>query len=357
MIASPFTNAAPDRPDLSSLDPTVQRYIEALESEIDRLRGAKTDTTREATWSEPPTSLQVITISAAGWAKRTPRHLYARQKRGGMGVFDLETAEDDPPRLLTLADAAATLLLVSNHGRAFRLAVNTIPERPLRGRGEAITAQFNLSPDETLVAALPADGGAYLLLVSERGWVRRVHSQYLNERMLPGMRFHKLSEGGFITSAAWTTGLGDLCVIAESGAGVRFAERLVPTSGCLGLRLTALDRAVGVVGVTEESGVLLLGPDGKGAIRLMSGFRENKAPGAGGKALFATERVVAAAIVNPADDVFVVSRLGKIIRFTAEEIPPKTGVVQGVQCMNLRGDETAALLISRAGLAGMDSAE
>lgn len=343
------TNAMLNRPDLSRLDPAVRDYIEALENEIDRLHGAKTETPRESTWSEPPTSLQVITISAAGWAKRTPRHLYARQKRGGMGVFDLETAEDDPPRLLALADAEAMLLLVTNHGRAFRLAVSAISERPVRGRGEVITASLNLLPDESLVAALPADGGAYLLMVSERGWVRRVHRQYLNERMLPGMRFHKLSEGGLITAATWTTGADDLCVIAQSGVGVRFAERLVPSSGCLGLRLAALDRAIGVVGVTEGSGVLLLGPDGKGAIRLMSGFRENKAPGAGGKALFTTERVVGAAAVALDDDVFILSRLGKIIRFVAEEIPPKTGVVQGVQCMNLRGDETVTLLVSPAG--------
>lgn len=342
-----------ERPELSQVDPAVRSYVEALEAEVARLRGASTDSAESSpTWSEPPTTLQVITFSLTGRAKRTPRHLYSRQKRGGMGVFDLETTVEDPPRWLAFADEKETLLLLTNQGRAFRLPVETIPERPGRGRGELVLPP--LLPEEVVVAGVPADRGAYLTLLSERGWVRQIHRQYLNERMLPGMRFHKMSEGGYIVAAAWTSGANDLLIITQEGAGIRFAERLIPTSGCLGIRLSATDKAAAVVGVTEESAVAVLGADGKGSVRLMAGFRDNKAPGAGGKAVFTTERVVGAAVVLPGDDIFVISRLSKMIRFAADEIPAKAGVVQGVQCMSLRADEVVALRVTPAatGVAG-----
>ena len=83
--------------------------------------------------------------------------------------------------------------------------------------------------------------------------------------------------------------------------------------------------------------------EGKGTIRQMGGFAANKTPGSGGKIAMSTDRLVAARTVEPADDVFLLSRLGKIIRFSAGEVPPKEGAVQGVACMSLRGDECVAL--------------
>ncbi len=84
-----------ERTDLDKLDSVVRAYIEDLEAELDRLRRSKGQSRRSTAAagllepSEPPTTLNVVTISAAGLAKRTPRHLYFRQRRGGMGVFDL----------------------------------------------------------------------------------------------------------------------------------------------------------------------------------------------------------------------------------------------------------------------------
>ena len=115
-------------------------------------------------------------------------------------------------------------------------------------------------------------------------------------------------------------------------AGIRFAERQVPIRGCLGLRVDQHDRAVAIVATSKEDGVFLLGDDGKGTVRLMRGFSANKAPGAGGKVAFKSETLVGAAHIDVAaasQDIFIISELGKIIRFPALEVPPKEGVVQG----------------------------
>jgi DNA gyrase subunit A len=86
--------------------------------------------------------------------------------------------------------------------------------------------------------------------------------------------------------------------------------------------------------------------EGKGTIRLLSGFGANKEPGGGGKVAIKAERVVAAPGAGPQDDLFVLSRLGKVIRFQAADVPAKEGVVQGVNCMNLRADECVACIAS-----------
>jgi len=113
-----------ERPDLSRAPAEVVAYVEALEAELVSLRG-RNEVPRAAAPAalpdEPPTPYAIITISRRGVAKRTPRHLYGRQRRGGMGVFDLDTAEDDTPTLLAHAGDNDTLLLFTSDGRAFRL--------------------------------------------------------------------------------------------------------------------------------------------------------------------------------------------------------------------------------------------
>ena len=90
-----------ERPDLSLVSPDVRAYIEALEAELaatrkspPRARESFADELAELNEpSEPPTTFQVITATAGGIIKRTPRHLYDRQRRGGMGVFDLDAPD------------------------------------------------------------------------------------------------------------------------------------------------------------------------------------------------------------------------------------------------------------------------
>jgi hypothetical protein len=78
----------------------------------------------------------------------------------------------------------------------------------------------------------------------------------------------------------------------------------------------------------------------------MSGFAANKAPGGGGKTAMKTDHLISALAVEPADDIFALSRLSKLIRFRAGEVPAKEGVVQGVNCMALRADECVAVAAS-----------
>jgi DNA gyrase subunit A len=336
-----------ERPDLNNVSPEIVAYIEALETELLQLQtekpARKSGGEKPVEPSESPTTMNVITISQDGFAKRTPRHFYGRQRRSGMGVFDLESGEDDHPALLVVADEEAVVLLFTNFGRAFRLKVEDLSEAPVRARGQHIMTLFKFRPHERIVAALPADEGKVVALASQRGWVRTVSAARLDSSLIPGLSFYDVQQGGYLTAACWTSGDDELFVATRQGKAIRFAERQVHKSGSLALRVDMGDQVAAITAVTEESGVFLLSHDGKGTIRDMAGFRLNKAPGAGGKVAMKTDKLVGAVTVQPKDDIFIVSQLGKLIRFNASEVPPKTGVVQGVNCMTLRNDEATAV--------------
>ena len=136
-------------------------------------------------------------------------------------------------------------------------------------------------------------------------------------------------------------------IATRQGKAIRFAESAVPFKGCLGIRLGDDDEIAGIAAVKESGGVFLLTADGQGTIRLMSGFSANKAPGAGGKVAIKSSSVVGIATVDETDDIFAISRLSKIIRFQAAEVPPKEGVVQGVNCMAVRNDQVTAVTVTR----------
>lgn len=356
----------PNRPELSKLDPEARDYILYLEGELERLqtkaisvpvhRKTGLPTREEDEFDllpeevpeplEEPTTICVITSTASGIAKRTPRHLYARQRRGGMGVFDLDTSENDPPVILAVADLSDNLLVLTNQARAFRLPVNLITETPIRARGESILKKLNLDPGEKLAQILPERAQGYVALVSERGMVRLLRHHVFGEYMKPGAALYDLRAFGALAGACWTPGDGDLFIATRQGRAIRFSEKSVSPQGTLGIRLGAEDEVVGITAVYEDSSVFLLSTDGRGTIRLMEGFTPNKSPGAGGKIAINTDQLVGACNVDKTQDIFIISRLGKIIRFRASEIPSKDGVVQGVVCMSLRADAPVAIALN-----------
>ena len=143
----------PERPDLTNLPDAVKAYILELETELEKLRGnrVRLPAARQkprimdedeafnsisvlSEPAEPSTTINVITATASGVAKRTPRHHYIRQRRGGMGIFDLDTPDHDPAAIVAIADISQHLLLLTNHGRAYRLSVSAITETAIRAR-------------------------------------------------------------------------------------------------------------------------------------------------------------------------------------------------------------------------------
>ena len=346
------------RPDLSEVVPAVRAYIEALEAEIERLRPRRQrrrhTTQAEAPIvgpvlepNEPPTTMGLITLSRTGVAKRTLRHLYSRERRGGMGILDLETTEKDPPKKLMVVNENETLLLISNFARAYHLPVSKLEASPVRFRGRELSKFLVLDRGERISLVLPNPTRGALVLVTKTGQVRRYQHRHFSSTMGPGMLLYSLAQFGSPAAACLTIPDDELFIVTREGRAIRFPQEQIPASGCPGIRLKKHDAIVAITPVRENSSVFLLTADGKGTIRLMEGFRANKSPGAAGKVAMKSNQIVDAVTVDHTDDLFIISRLSKIVRFAADEVPSKTGIVQGVNCISLRGDEAVAVAAGR----------
>lgn len=332
-----------ERPDLTGVPENVVAYIEYLESMLPKKKSrADVDPIREP--SEPPTTINLITLSAQGLIKRTPRHHYSRQNRGGMGVFDIELAEDDFARQMLFCDETEPLYVLTSFGRIFLLPLSKIDESPVRAKGTRLTSYLSLHDKETVVTLLAGTGESVSVLTTA-GYVVNRNRHYLKN----GAILYDIGSVGRPLSISWSHPDHDIFVATRNGLGIRFSYKQVHQNGSLAMRLDDGDQLLGITSVPVNGQVLLVTGDGKGTLRLMQGFRPNKSPGAGGKVAIKSDQLIGAIATPEEADIFIISQLGKLIRFSAADIPSKTGVVQGVNCIALRSDEVTAFAISSAG--------
>jgi len=339
------------RPDLSNADSAIRQYIEYLETQLELKRSSKQeidldpDKLSESLPAEPETTIALLTLSSRGMVKRTLRHVYHRQHRGGMGVFDLDVAAPDFPYLLGMTNENQSMLLFTNRARAFRFNFQNIEAVGVRAKGIMAFERLPFENDETVVSILPEQARGYVAFLSQSGKVRCLRHHLFGEHLRPGTPVYNYGDFGPLASACWTTGESDLFVISRAGMGIRFNEKALSPQGDLGIRLSGDDTGVGITPVAQDSSVFILAADGKGTIRQMNGFSANKSPGGSGKIAMKSNAIIGAATVRPEDDVFIISRQSKIIRFRADEIPATDGVVQGVNCMALRQDDITTFMV------------
>jgi DNA gyrase/topoisomerase IV subunit A len=211
-----------ERPDLSQVSPEIRSYIEELEAELRRyifqkeVRGTvkafgtqrlspsepEPVETESIGVSEPQNSLNLVTLSALRMIKRTPRHLYLCQRRGGMGIFDLETRAEDQPALITIADDNQSLLIFTNLARVFRWPMAKLGESPVRSRGESLAERLSFEPDERPVSILPAQASGLVALVSQTGLVRCLRHHLFGEYLKQGTALFNTREFGLLASGA-----------------------------------------------------------------------------------------------------------------------------------------------------------
>jgi DNA gyrase subunit A len=345
------------RPDLSKTDPEIIAYIEYLESQLKgytprRISAAAKEIEvplpEPVLPAEPPTTINIATISQAGLAKRTPRHLYPRQHRGGMGIFDLDVPAPDVPAILSCLDASDNALVFTNLARVYRLPANRLNESEVRSKGVLLFDRFEMEEGEMPVTILPERASGYVALVSAFGKVRCLRHHLFGEHMRPGSVFFNTRDTGPLAAACWSDGDSDLFILTQKGIAIRFSEKTLSPMGDWGIKVAPEDRVVAITSIYEDGLVFLIASDGKGTIREMSGFAPNKSAGGSGKIAMKNEHLVGATAVTPSDDLFILTQLGKVIRFKADEVPSTDGVVQGVICINMRNDEVVSVLSSGA---------
>ncbi len=293
-------------------------------------------------------TLMLLTASAEGSIKRTELNAYFRQRRGGLGNYDLRTREGDPAQFLAVADTADTLLALTQSGRAYRLPVTDIPLAERAARGESLGKLLNWPADERLAAMLgfsEADQERYVVLGSRTGFVKRMRGHYFGASLEQGkVVMDPRQTGGPAAAMCLSNGKADILMVSSGGMSTRFNISTAPLQAGPGIKLSGKDTLVGIAPVFEESAVVVVTRDGLGTRRLMEGFTPNKAPGAAGKIIMKSDEVVGIAVAPDDADLVCLTGFGKLIRFTAEEIPAKTAPVQGVDVVEVRGDTVTAVI-------------
>lgn len=357
-------SSSPWRARLDGLDltDTAREFVEELIDENERLRtylarhrAAPDAPAPRETLARPlaldtrafPDSRVLVTLSASGLAKRTEINAYGRQRRGGVGAFDLRVRDDDPARFLAVADTADHLLLLTQQGRVYRVAVAALPLTERNGKGEPIGKLCAL-PDEERVAAVLAlaetDLQRYILLASQTGFVKRMRAHYFGPTYEQGKTvLDPRQTGGPAAAMCLSGGSADILLVSRQAMATRFSISAAPLQAAPGIKLRSDDSLIGIVAVNEGSAVAVLTADGLGTRRLMEGFIANKAPGAAGKIMMKTDEVAGVALAPDGAELIALTRFGKAIRFEADEIPAKTAPVQGVDIVEVRGDAVTAV--------------
>jgi DNA gyrase subunit A len=307
----------------------------------------------------------VVTMSKAGYIKRTELSSYRRQKRGGKGKLGMKTKDEDFVEQLFLNKAHDTLLVFTDRGYAYALKVYDIPESGAANRGKHIKNLVSLKDEEkvvTLMALRDFPEDHYLFFATSDGTVKKTAlSAYANIRS-NGLIALNIEEGNSLISVRVSHGDQQIILISAQGKAIRFSEEDVRpmgrvTTGVRGMRLGAGDHLVDMEvaeplpdlpeGVeadesTEEHGMLLTVTEkGYGKRSLLQDYRLQGRGGTGVINIRAGVRngsVVGSVLVKPGEGCLLISQEGMVIRFAIDEVRKTGRAAMGVKLLNLASD-------------------
>ncbi|MGH2569522.1 MAG: DNA gyrase subunit A [Bacteroidota bacterium] len=296
----------------------------------------------------------VITISHKGFIKRYPVSGYRRQSRGGKGVTAAATKEDDFLEHIFIASTHDFILIFTNLGRCYWLKVFELSEAGRMAQGKSINALISKSPDEAItsfIAVKEFDDKHYVLMVSERGLVKKVLlSEFSNPRR-SGVTAANLKKGDTLKDVKLTDGKQDVIIGTQEGLAIRFREEEVrpmgrTAAGVRGIRLGKKDKVVGMVTLRRNDTTILVATERGYGKR--SEAEEYRVSHRGGKGIITvkvsdkTGMMVTIREVTDTDDVVVVTTNGMVIRQNAKDIRVAGRNTQGVRLIRLdEGDDVA----------------
>jgi DNA gyrase subunit A len=292
----------------------------------------------------------VITVTQAGYIKRSPLSLYRAQARGGKGRTGMVTKEDDFVEHLYVATAHSYILVFTESGRVHWLKVHEIPEAGPAARGKAIVNLLNLEPSErlaTTVAVREFRDDRYLVFATQNGTVKKTElSAFANPRE-GGIIAINIDEGDRLLAVRETDGARDILLATAKGLSIRFAERQVramgrATYGVKGIALRPGDRVVGMEELDAQCQVLTVAERAYGKRTPAEEYRRQ---GRGGKGIInlkmtpKTGEVVGVKSVTPTEGLMLITQEGMIIRLNVSGVREVGRSAQGVKLMNLYDDD------------------
>ena len=300
----------------------------------------------------------VVTVTKKGLIKAVPEESYRRQGRGGRGVKGVsKLREDDWVEHVIRTTAHAYLLLFSNKGKVYRIKAHEIPVRDRTAKGTALPQFLPVGPDERIQAIIDTrdyETARFLVMVTRGGVVKKTKFTEYDSSRRDGLIALGLREDDELVRVFTTSGKDDILVVTRQGMGIRFAESDARPMGRTAAGVRAISLAPGDAVIAADLArdildVLLVTDRGYGKRTKISDYRPQRR---GGKGLVAMKlgpargEIVAATVVTPDDELFVVNSGGVVIRIVARDVSRQGRPATGVRVMSLSGDEHVTAVAS-----------
>ncbi|MEP7076833.1 MAG: DNA gyrase subunit A [Acidobacteriota bacterium] len=302
-----------------------------------------------------------ITVTNAGYIKRTPVSTYTRQGRGGKGRLGAKAKNEDFVEHLFIASTHAYLMIFTDDGQVFKMKVHEIPEADPSARGKAVVNLIQLSSERKLVAVMPVrDFGEeiYLTMVTKKGVIKKTSlSDYQNIRVT-GINAINIDEGDELLDIIRTDGTCQIFIATHDGMAVKFNESDVRPMGRVargvrGVNLRKGDFVVSVCAVSQEGTekILSVSEKGFGKQTQVASYRLTKRGGIGVINMKTTEKtgkVVAAFPVEDDSEIMIITHQAKLIRLAVAKIRETGRSAQGVTLIKTGDDDsvTSASLLA-----------
>ena len=307
-----------------------------------------------------PDEQVVITISHAGYIKRTPLAEYKTQNRGGVGQKASATRNEDFLESIFVGTNHQYMLFFTQLGKCYWLRVFEIPEGSRASKGRAIQNLIQIENEDRIKAVICTQdlkdedyvNNHYVIMATKQGVVKKtVLEQYSRPRQ-SGINAITIREGDELLEAKLTTGSSQVILGLKSGKAIRFEESKTRPMGrnASGVRGVTLanekDEVIGMVAVNNlEENILVVSEKGYGKRSELEDYRITNRGGKGVKTLTITEKtgnLVAIKSVTDADDLMIINRSGVAIRISVEDLRVMGRAAQGVKVINLRADDEIA---------------
>ncbi|HCY81912.1 MAG TPA: DNA gyrase subunit A, partial [Xanthomarina gelatinilytica] len=308
-----------------------------------------------------PDEKVVITISHAGYIKRTSLNEYKTQNRGGVGQKASTTRNEDFLEYLFVGTNHQYMLFFTQKGKCFWMRVYEIPEGSKTSKGRAIQNLINIEQDDAVKAFICTQdlkdedyiNSHYVIMATKKGQVKKTSLEQYSRPRTNGINAITIKEDDELLEAKLTTGESQVMLALKSGKAIRFEEAKTrpmgrSASGVRGIRLAneKTDEVVGMIAVDDmDSDILVVSENGYGKRSSLEDYRITNRGGKGVKTISITEKtgnLVAIKNVTDHDDLMIINKSGIAIRMAVEDLRVMGRATQGVKLINLKGKDSIA---------------
>ncbi|PVW13774.1 DNA gyrase subunit A [Marixanthomonas spongiae] len=307
-----------------------------------------------------PDEQVVITISHAGYIKRTSLTEYKRQNRGGVGSKASSTRNEDFLEDLFVGTNHQYMLFFTQKGKCYWMRVFEIPEGSRQSKGRAIQNLINIEPDDKVKAFICTQdlkdeayiNSRFVIMATKKGQVKKTSLEQYSRPRSNGINAITIKEGDELLEAKLTTGDSHVMLAVKSGKAIRFEEEKTRpmgrnASGVRGIRLGSDDdEVVGMVAINDdESNILVVSEKGYGKRSNLDDYRITNRGGKGVKTINITEKtgkLVAIKNVTDSDGLMIINKSGIAIRMAVEDLRVMGRATQGVRLIKVRDDDAIA---------------